>query len=124
MFGVGTGALSGFLLGPAIERESSGARLGGALIGAAAGGIAGYLIHRGLDDRDAKVRKETLFNLDKYSVSRPKGGSDPDYGVASPSVETECFETEIKGDKLIQAHCESRISGAPEWVKSGKTQAE
>src|ERR1700730_16777943 len=86
--GVATGAVSGLLLGPAIDRGAPDAKLGGALIGAAVGGIAGYFIHKGLDDRDAKTRKETLFNLDKFNVSRPNSGADYDYGLAAPSVET------------------------------------
>jgi hypothetical protein len=118
--GVATGAVAGLVLGPAIDRRSPDAKVGGALIGAAVGGIAGYFIHKELDDRDAKVRKETLFNLDKFNVSRPNGNAnaDYDYGLAAPSVETECYDTEVKGDKLVQAHCESRIIGTPEWVKT------
>jgi hypothetical protein len=118
--GIGTGAVAGLALGPAASKAPD-AMLGGALIGAAVGGISAYFIHKGLDDRDAKVRKDTLFNLDKYNVSRPSSGGDYEYGIAPPGVETECFDTEIRGDKLIQAHCESRIVGTPEWVKnSGK----
>jgi hypothetical protein len=116
--GVATGAVTGLLLGPVVAPGASDSRVGGALIGAAVGGIASYFIHKSLDDRDAKTRKETLFNLDKYNVSRPSGSSDAGYGIAAPSVETECFDTEVKGDKLVQAHCESRIIGTPEWVKS------
>lgn len=116
--GAATGAVTGLVLGPAIDRGASDAKLGGALIGATVGGIVSYFIHKGIDDRDAKVRKETLFNLDKYNVSRPSGSTDYEYGLAAPSVETECYDTEVKGDKLVQAHCESRIIGTPEWVKN------
>lgn len=116
--GVATGAVTGLVLGPVVDRGSPDAKVGGALIGAAVGGIAGYFLHKGLDDRDAKTRKETLFNLDKFNVSRPNTNVDYDYGIAAPSVETECFDTEVKGDKLVQAHCESRILGSPEWVKN------
>jgi hypothetical protein len=116
--GVATGAVAGLALGPAIDRKSPDAMVGGALIGAAVGGIASYFVHKGLEDRDSTVRKETLFNLDKYNVSRPNTNSDYEYGLAAPSVETECYDTEVKGDKLVQAHCESRIIGTPEWVKS------
>ena len=99
MTGVVSGAVAGLVLGPVIDRSSPDAKVGGALIGAAVGGISAYFIHKGLDDRDAKTRKETLFNLDKFNVSRPNTNLDYDYGVATPGVETECFETEVKGDK-------------------------
>ncbi len=116
--GIVTGAATGLVLGHTIDRGSSSAKLGGALIGAVVGGVASYFIHQGLEDRDARVRKETLFNLDKFNVSRPSENTDAGYGVATPSVETQCYDTEVRGDKLVQAHCESNIVGSPEWVKS------
>lgn len=125
MTGVATGAVTGLVLGPVVDRSGSDARLGGALIGAAVGGIAAYFIHDGIEARDARIRKETLFNLDKFNVSRPNSGSgmESDYGIAAPNIETECFDTEVKGNKLVQAHCESRIIGSPEWVKGRKKKA-
>ena len=116
--GAATGAVTGLVLGPVVDRSGSDAKLGGALIGAAVGGIAAYFIHSGMEDRDARIRKETLFNLDKFNVSRPTSGMESEYGIAAPNIETECFDTEVRGNKLVQAHCESRIIGSPEWVKS------
>ncbi len=116
--GMGAGAVTGLVLGPVVDRSGSDAKLGGALIGAAVGGITAYFIHSGMEDRDARIRKETLFNLDKFNVSHPSSGMESEYGIANPNVETDCFDTEIKGNKLVQAHCESRIIGAPEWVKT------
>ena len=119
--GAATGAVTGLVLGPVVDRSGSDAKLGGALIGAAVGGIAAYFIHDGMENRDARIRKETLFNLDKFNVSRPSSsGMESEYGIAAPNIETECFDTEIKGNKLVQAHCESRIIGSPEWVKGRK----
>lgn len=106
------------VLGPVVDRSGSDAKLGGALIGAAVGGIAAYFIHSGMEDRDARIRKETLFNLDKFNVSRPISGMESEYGITAPNIETECFDTEVRGNKLVQAHCESRIIGSPEWVKA------
>ena len=123
--GVATGAVTGLVLGPVVDRSGSDAKLGGALIGAAGGGLAAYFIHDGIESRDARVRKETLFNLDKFNVSRPNtGGMESEYGIAAPNIETECFDTEVRGSKLVQAHCESRIIGSPEWVKGRKKKTE
>lgn len=122
--GVATGAATGLMLGPVVDRSGSDAKLGGALIGVAVGGIAAYFIHDGMESRDARIRKETLFNLDKFNVSRPNSsGMESEYGIAAPNIETECFETEVKGNKLVQAHCESRIIGSPEWTKGRKKKA-
>ncbi len=116
--GAAAGALTGLVLGPSIDRSAPDAKVGGALIGAAVGSVAAYFIHNGVESRDARVRKETLFNLDKFNVSRPSSGMEYEYGIAAPGVETECFDTEVRGGKLVQAHCESRIIGTPEWVKN------
>lgn len=120
ILGVTSGAATGMIMGPVVAAESPRAKLGGALIGAVVGGVASYFVHQSLENRDSKVRKETLFNLDKYNVSRPVSSESSDYGVTSPGIETECFDTEIRGDKLVEAHCESTITGKPGWVQGGQ----
>ena len=68
--GFGTGAAIGAATGALLDKEnSSQSALNTALIFGVIGGIAGYLTHEGLETRDADVRKETLFNLEKYGVS-------------------------------------------------------
>jgi hypothetical protein len=42
-----------------------------AAIGAVVGGLSAYLIHKGVEKREEKVRRETLLNLDKFDVSTP-----------------------------------------------------
>lgn len=68
-FGIGSGLTIGAASG-AINKHSSGqAILTSALFMGVIGGLIGYLGHQELEDRDADVRKETLFNLEKYGVS-------------------------------------------------------
>ena len=70
LLGFGTGAVVGGASGALIDKQnSSQAALTTALIMGAIGGIAGYFTHDALENRDADVRKETLFNLEKYGVS-------------------------------------------------------
>ncbi len=70
LLGFGTGAVVGGASGALIDKQnSSQAALTTALIMGAIGGIAGYFTHDALEKRDADVRKETLFNLEKYGVS-------------------------------------------------------
>ncbi len=119
MLGVGTGAATGAVAGLVVGRQQSQAALTGAAIGAVVGGVASYFIHDSIESRDSKVRRETLFNLEKFSVSRPGAleKAEDDYIVDQSKVETQCFDTEVHGSKLIEAHCESVIVGSPEWAK-------
>lgn len=118
IMGVASGAVMGAAIGSSAESRDSQSTQNGAAIGALVGGIASYFIHEGLEERDSKVRRETLFNLDKFNVSGGQRNENPDYMVSPPAVETQCFDSEIRGDKLIQAHCESTIVNRPEWFKS------
>lgn len=70
LLGFGTGAVVGGVSGALIDKQNPAqAALTTALIMGAMGGIAGYVTHDALESRDADVRKETLFNLEKYGVS-------------------------------------------------------
>ena len=118
--GLGTGAALGMGGGMLVSKHNEGKVLmTSALIGAGVGGLGGYLLHRGLQKRDSQVRKETLFNLDKYSVSTPsQGGKIQDFKLSSPDVHKECFDWEVKGDKLVQKHCVWTIKSPSFWVSS------
>jgi hypothetical protein len=119
LIGMGVGAAGGAGIGNAIGGNDPSGLWKGAVVGTVVGGIAAYLIHNGIEKRDADTRRETLFNLEKYDVTRPMGGgasSAPNITIAPPNVETECYETQVRGNKLIQSHCESSIVGTPEWV--------
>ena len=123
LLGVATGATTGALINHSVDRDNPSAATNGAIGGAVVGLAASYFIHDGLESRDAKVRRETLLNLDKFNVSHPpvdSGASDDDYYVTSPKVETQCFDSDVRGNKLIEAHCESVIVDRPEWAKRMK----
>ena len=116
--GVGVGAGAGALVGSQSNREdrSKGAATG-ALIGALVGGVSSYIIHGSLQKRDAKTRKSTLLKLDKYSVSSPvnKSGVN-DFRLSAPDVDKECFDWEVKNNKLVQQHCVWTIRGNSYWI--------
>lgn len=70
LMGAATGAAVGGASGALIDKQNSGqAALTSALIMGVIGGIAGYFTHDALENRDAEVRKETLFNIEKFGVS-------------------------------------------------------
>lgn len=76
LLGIGTGAVVGGASGALIDKQNPGqTALNSALITAVIGGIAGYFTHDFLEDRDASVRKETLFNLEKFGVSGFSSGA-------------------------------------------------
>lgn len=67
--GMATGAATGLGAGAiASKNKKTKGMLIGAGVGAAVGGLSSYIIHKLLGKRDNKVRKDTLFNLEKYNV--------------------------------------------------------
>lgn len=70
LVGIGTGLAVGSASGALIGKQNRGqAALTSAFIMGVIGGFAGYFGHQELENRDAEVRKETLFNLEKFGVA-------------------------------------------------------
>ena len=116
--GIGVGAATGGITGAVInQRNKERWALSGVFIGAAIGGLGSYMIHHSLQERDEKVRKETLLTLDKFSSSMPsKESGAQDFKLSPPDVHKECFDWQIRGEKLVQKHCVWTINGHSFWV--------
>ena len=114
--GVGTGAVTSMAM------TSGKSAVKGALFGAALGVASSYLIHGALQKRDAKTRRQTLLNLDKFAVSAPTRGQHAfgqarvqDFRLSAPDVDKECFDWEVRGNQLVQQHCVWTIRGNATW---------
>ena len=81
LLGVATGAATGAIINHSIDRDNSSAATNGALAGAVVGLAASYFIHDGLENRDSRVRRETLLNLDKFNVFLCVDGDLPQNGI-------------------------------------------
>ena len=70
------------------------------MIGGVVGGLASYFIHGSLESRDARVRKDTVLNLEKFDVM----GRDTTMSIGTkPSTTGEkCFAThEVDGRDVL-----------------------
>ena len=75
--GTAAGATTGAAVGSATKvKDRGGVVLQSALIGGLLGLISSWFVHRKLEIRDAEVRRETLFNLEKFGVDYPKNPPD------------------------------------------------
>jgi uncharacterized protein YcfJ len=68
ILGAGTGVAVGGVAGSQFDGDRGENAIKGAVIGGIVGGLASYLIHGSLESRDARVRKEMLFHLEKFDV--------------------------------------------------------
>ena len=116
--GSSVGMAAGVVAGTAIT--GGGGALKGALIGALVGGAGGHLIHRFLQRRDSDTRKQTLLNLNKFSVSAPtaRGRGAQNFQLSAPDIDKECFDWEVQGNQLVQQHCVWTIRGNATWSPS------
>lgn len=103
ILGAGTGAVAGAVIGNQIQGNQSENTIGGAVIGGVVGGIASYIIHGSLESRDARVRRETLLNLEKYDVLGRDGvmGS----SVSEPPKGDKCYTTREVDGRLVSIPC-------------------
>ena len=117
--GFATGATIGAIGGAAIHRQE---RPKAMAIGVISGGIIGLLIskftHDNLERRDARVRRKTLFDLDKHRVSRPLRFPKKSHSLTEPTVEHEYVEEHISkdGKRLVEGHNTWTIRDESRWI--------
>jgi len=120
LLGLGTGATTGAVSGAMLYQKNKGkAALAGAAIGATIGGIASYFIHKGMVNRDKQVRRETLFNLEKYGVNGVSSSHNGAPAISFPVVEQHQVEAQVKGKKLVGRHKVWVISEDSHWILDG-----
>ena len=98
------GSVSGAAIGGVVGNQAEGDHgenaLKGAVIGGVVGGLASYLIHGSLESRDARVRRETLFNLEKYDVLGRENVSLP-----RSTQKDKCFTTREVDGRQVSIPC-------------------
>lgn len=102
ILGAGAGAVVGGIAGSQISGDRSENAIKGAVIGGVAAGLASYLIHEALEKRDARVRRETLMNLEHYDVLGFEGlNANPDGDRSG-----KCFTTQEVDGRIMSIPCE------------------
>ena len=68
--GAGVGVVNGAIVGAAMTKTGKkSASAMGAVIGAVAGILLGQMINKRLEKRDDRVRRDVLFNLEKFGMA-------------------------------------------------------
>ncbi len=128
--GMGVGAMTGAATGIIInKRNKEKWALQGLVIGATLGGSSAYVVHHSLKKRDEKIKKETLLRFNEFMSSmsfegdsrgRPRQNTKErgvkDFKVATPEVDKNCSDWEIKGNRLVEGHCVWVIHGQSFWL--------
>lgn len=100
ILGAGTGLIVGGIAGNQSDGDKSENVLKGAVIGGVVGGLASYFIHGSLESRDARVRKDTVLNLEKFDVMGRDTTSIT--GTKSSGSGDKCFATrEVDGRDVL-----------------------
>jgi hypothetical protein len=77
----------------------------GAVLGGVVGGLASYFIYGSLESRDARVRKETLLNLEKYDVLGRDGVQAERATSGPPAAGDKCYTTREVDGRLVSIPC-------------------
>ena len=121
LLGVGSGAVVGGLAASSMATSDHQKRTtNGAVAGAVLGGLTAYIIHRVIDRKESRVRRETLFNLESHGITTGFDGVDIkkfNTFVSSPQVREDYVETHTEDDGrvLIQGHKRWKIIGNPQF---------
>ena len=101
ILGASSGAVVGAVAGGQAPGDRSENTLKGAVIGGVVSGLASYILHGSLESRDARVRKETLLNLEKYDVM----GRDAILQGSRESAESKCYTVREVDGRLVSVPC-------------------
>ena len=115
--GVTLGATAGGIHGAALYpiNTKKGITLG-AFMGGITGGIIGWMIKKGLEKRDEKIRREMLFNFQRHGITNPSLEKSIRPGLSKPSVDVDFVEPRIEGENYIEGHRVWKISEESQWV--------
>ena len=117
------GATAGALTGGAFSRKGQKKNVvTGSLIGGLLGTWAGYLVHKRLDKRDERTRKELLFHLKNFGTKDGFGDTHSKKPmITKPIIGSDWVEAQINGNKLIEGHRVWTIEEKSQWVPNTKS---
>ncbi len=102
ILGTGAGIAAGVITGSRIGQDSTENAIKGAVIGGLVGGVASYLIHGSLEDRDERVRRDTLMNLENYEVMGVDGYTSRS---RSGGRDGKCYRTREVDGRTVSVPC-------------------
>ena len=116
------GATIGALTGAALSRKGQKKKtITGSLIGGMLGALGGYLVHKKLDKRDERTRKELLFQLKNFGTQDGFGDAhSKNPMVTKPVIGSGWVNTRVDGNKLIEGHRVWTIEEPSQWVSDSK----
>lgn len=102
ILGASSGATVGGIAGAQTPVDQSENTIKGAVLGGVIGGLFSYILHGSLEKRDAKVRRESLMNLEHFDVmgyENINGNTDKSQGSSK------CYTTQEVDGRLVSVPC-------------------